>query len=117
MITPVYVRQEKTYTSLLNIMATLHYNKIILSLLAWIDKKSRLKDTYQYLHIAEVMRPTSTSNYVIPRIPIKLILNLDAWEKHLKEYADKKLQYPKQSRPSISQQREGQFWHLWISHP
>ena len=50
-----------------------------------------ITDSNQYLHIAEIIRQTGVPNYRGARIPIKSGLNLEAWERHLKDYPNKKL--------------------------
>ena len=45
----------------------------------------------QYLHIAKTIKATGKPNYMSARIPVKLDLNLEAWEEHLRDYPDKRL--------------------------
>ena len=50
-----------------------------------------IKDIHQYLSIAETIKNTGVSNYILARIPIKSDLHLDAWEYYLRDYPDKRL--------------------------
>ena len=50
-----------------------------------------ITDSNQYLHIAETIRQTGVPNYRGARIPIKLGLNLEAWERNLSNYPNRKL--------------------------
>ena len=50
-----------------------------------------ITDSNQYLRIAETIRQTGLPNYRGARIPIKSGLNLEAWERHLSDYPNRKL--------------------------
>ena len=51
----------------------------------------QITNTQQYLRMAEIIKQTGLPNYRAARLPIKLGLNIEAWEKHLKDYPDKHL--------------------------
>ena len=52
------------------------------------------------LHVADIILDTGVPNYQMARIPIKSGLNMEAWERHLSDYADKCiLQYIKFGYP------------------
>ena len=52
------------------------------------------------LHTADIILSTGVPNYQMTRIPIKSGLNVEAWEHHLRDYADKRLlQYIKFGYP------------------
>ena len=50
-----------------------------------------IKNTNQYLRIADTIRNTGLPNYRKARLPIKSGLNFKAWEHHLRDYPDKRL--------------------------
>ena len=50
-----------------------------------------IKNTNQYLRIADTIRNTGLPNYREARLPIKLGLNFKACEHHLRDYPDKRL--------------------------
>ena len=60
------------------------------------------------LYVADIILGTGVPNYRMARIPIKFGLNVEAWEHHLSDYADKRLlQYIKFGYPlSINNPQE-----------
>ena len=50
-----------------------------------------LNNIQDYLKVSRIIRETGLPNYRLARFPIKSGLNIEAWEKHLRHYSNKKL--------------------------